>query len=988
MNTTRFLRPVRCLTGMTWLLAGVTAMAVGNPHPLRIGADQQGGNAFTGEIAAVRFHDRALTEPEIATLAAQKPAEPPAIGPTWQWRMDPASADKLTRTGAAQSATADAVPCVRPEGGFMQAADPAPGLGAEFTIDCWIRPAREGMTCRLVDRITPGGTDGFLLDLLGDKLRFILNGQTFTRDWDEVPGKWVHVAAAGRDNRVVLLVNGRTGNTDDLTFAGSAAAPTEPNTLWWRLPGTGWTDAMVLGNGRLGAMTDGGVRKETLWLNEDTLWSGEPTVPDNPEAIKAFPEVRRLLIARQERAAHDLYNRKMLGPYNECYMPLGTLNLQFPVSGEVRDYRRDLDLRTGIASIRYSKDGVAHGRETFVSFPDQALVTRIAADRPGQVGFSASLASLIRHQVTAESGALRLTGRCPVHADPHYLGNRVVYDEGPEPKGMTFAVELRATSKGGHITISDGQLKAEGCDEVTLVLTAATSYNGFDKSPSRDGLDPVARCQAQGSAAAAMPHAGLRQRHVADFSPLMDRVSLVVGNPDAAPRPTNERLGGTFKPDDLPVLTALYYQFGRYLLASASRPGSQPANLQGIWNRSMNPAWSANWTMNCNANFNYLGLEPANLTELHEPFIRLVREWSVDGARTARNWYGCKGWVGHHNCDLWRNACPVGGDCLWAAFPCGSAWACQDLWEHYAFTLDRSYLAGIWPVLRGNAEFFLDFLFEDPITHYLVVGPDVNFENSFSKPDGQGAALCLGATPSNMQVRQLFLNCIAACGVLGTDENLRIRLEQAVRRLPPTVVNPRNGEIQEYLDPDYAIANRAVCELLSSWGAVWCGQITPRKTPELAAALRKAYEAPDRRPWSTGQVGSWQGAFPANTFARLGDGDRVAEILQAHFQHIVHPNLTAGFIQSEWQIDGNLGMMAAIGEMLMQSHAGEIDLLPALPKAWRDGSVKGLKARGDITVDITWKNGAVVDYKLRSPHGRPVQVRVNSELKTVTPKTD
>ena len=976
---------VRMFAGMAILSAAITSATAADQHPLRVGADQLGGNAFAGEIAAVRIHDRALTDAEIKALAAQQPAAPPAIKPTWQWRPDPAFAANLTCSGKAHATTVADIPCVRFDGGFMQAAPATVKLGPEFTVECWIRPAREGVTCRLVDQITPGGTDGFLLDLFGDKLRFILGDQTFTREWDEEPGRWVHVAAVGKGNQVVLRINGRNETGGDLTFAGESAAPPEPLTLWWRRPGSGWTEAMVLGNGRLGAMVAGGVSRETLWLNEDTLWSGEPTVPSNPAALKALPEVRRLLIARQEQAAHNLYNQKMLGPYNECYMPLGTLNLRFPITGEVRDYRRDLDLRSGIAKVRFAKDGVTHSRETFASFPDQTLVTRLAADRPGQVTFSASLASLVRHEVKAEGKVLRLTGRCPVHADPHYLGNRVTYDEGPNPKGMRFAVELRAVAEGGKLTVTDDRIVAEGCDAVTLVLVAATSFNGFDKSPSRDGRDPVARCQAEGEVAARTQYATLRQRHVADFNPLMDRVSLDLGQTAASSRPTAERIGAGFKPEDLPTLAALYYQFGRYLLVSASRPGSQPANLQGIWNRALNPPWSANWTMNCNANFNYLGIEAANLSELHEPFIRLIREWSVDGARTARNWYGCAGWVGHHNCDLWRNACPVGGDCSWAAFPCGSAWACQSLWEHYAFTLDKTYLTDIWPVLRGNAEFFLEFLFEEPQTHYLVVGPDVNFENAFAKPNGPGAALCLGTTPSNMQVRQLFLNCIAASKILGRDDALRTRLEQAVRRLPPTVVNPRNGEIQEYLDPDYAIANRGACELLSAWGLIWCDQITPRQTPELAAALRKAYEAPDRRPWATGQVGSWQGAFPANTFARLGDGNRVTEILQAHFQHIVQPNLTAGFIQSEWEIDGNLGQMAAIGEMLMQSHTGEIELLPALPQAWRNGAVKGLKARGNVTVDITWQDGKVADYQLHSPIARPVQLRVNGSLKTVTP---
>jgi alpha-L-fucosidase 2 len=398
----------------------------------------------------------------------------------------------------------------------------------------------------------------------------------------------------------------------------------------------------------------------------------------------------------------------------------------------------------------------------------------------------------------------------------------------------------------------------------------------------------------------------------------------------------------------------------------------------------MIPPWACNYTMNCNANFNYLGVEAANLSELHEPFLRLIKEWSIDGARTAKTWFGCKGWVGNITCDLWRNACPVGG--VWCATPSCSAWTCQHLWEHYLFTQDQAYLREVWPVMRGNAEFFLDFLVIDPKTGYLAGGPDTNFENHILKPDGSVVLLCQGPTPTNMMVRQLFRNCIAASQILGTDAEFRAKLEKALPQLPPTVINPRDGEIQEFLDPEDKIANRGLCELLTTWALICCDQITPRRNPELAAALRRSYEAPDRRPWIQGGIGSWQTAFPANTYARLGDGDRVAELLARHFQSVVNVNLSARFMHVEWEIDGNLGVMAAIGEMLLQSHTGEIELLPALPKTWKEGSVKGLKARGNITVDIAWKDGQVTSYRLRSPSRQPVKLRINGEVKTVTPE--
>ncbi len=776
-------------------------------------------------------------------------------------------------------------------------------------------------------------------------------------------------------------------------FTGMATPPSSPLTLWWRRPADGWTGAVPLGNGRLGAMAEGGVDRETVWLNEDTLWSGEPFIPANTNALPALPQVRKLLLERKEAAAHELFNQKMLGPYNQCYMPLGCLKLEFPVSGPVEAYRRTLDLSNGVAAVSFRQDGVTYTRELFVSQPDQAVVMRLTADKPGRVSFSARLESPLKSHSTNENGVLKMKGRCPVHADPHYLGSKIAYDEGDTPKGMTFEADLLGFGEKGAVTSESGSLVAKECDAVTLVLVAATSYNGFDKSPSREGKDPAALCKAYRKPFGRRPdYERLRLRHARDFAALMGRVTLDLGPAADASRATDERIGAGFKPQDLPSLTALYYQFGRYLLVSSSRPGTQPANLQGIWNRSINPPWSANWTMNCNANFNYLGVEAANLSELHEPFIRLVKEWSRDGARTAQNWYGCKGWAGHHNCDLWRNACPVDGNAVWAAFVCGGAWACRDLWEHYAFTLDKAYLREVWPTLRGACEFFLDYLIEDPKTGYLVTAPDTNFENGFIKPDGQTSpGLCLGPTPSTMMVRQLFADAVAATRVLGVDAELRGRLERAAARLPPVKVDARTGELQEYVDDGNQVGDRAVCELLSTWGLIWSDALTPAKTPELCAAVRKAYEAPDRRTWVTGQVGSWQGAFPANTFARLGDGDRVAAILSQHFQKIVQPNLTAGFIQSEWEIDGNLGVMAAIGEMLLQSReeaAGfVIDLIPALPKAWKDGSVRGLKARGNITADIEWKDGKVVNFRLASPHPRPVTVRVSGVETTVLPHT-
>jgi alpha-L-fucosidase 2 len=967
--------------------------APANSHPLRIGADQSGENRFRGGIAAVRLYDRALSAEDVAALAAAKPdASASARKPLREWLLgtlaDQRVVDSMqqsiaTVTGAVKLDSSGGVACGRFGGGYLEAKDDgALKFDRDFAVEAWVRPAG-GATCRIVDKITPGGSNGFLLDFLDGDLRFIRGGQTAIRAWESPTATWTHVCATCAGGTINLYINGKTAGKavsakPAITFEGAAAPPQSPLTLWWKAPGKAWTEAMILGNGRLGAMVAGGVQQENVWINDDTLWSGENVTSHSKTALAAFPKIKQLLLDRNEPAANSMYSQ-MFGPYNEVYMPLGNLNILFPITGKIQDYQRTLDLPTGTARVKYTQEGITYTREAFVSFPDQAVIMRLTADKPEKISFSANLSSRLRNESTTNGGVLRMTGRCPSHANPDYAGGALTYDEGTNPKGMRFATEVRAISDGGKVSAEDGQIVAEHCNAVTLVLVAATSYNGFDKSPSREGKDPVALCEKQLAAAQAVPYVELQSRHVADFRALMDRVSLTAPQTEAAKRPINERVGGGFQQEDLPALTALYYQFGRYLLVSSSRPGSQPANLQGIWNDTTKPGWSSNWTMNCNANFNYLGVEAANLPELHEPFIRMIQEWSVDGARVAKNWYGCRGWVGHHNIDLWRAACPVSGDPCWAAFVCGGAWGCQDLWEHYAFTQDREYLRQVWPTLRGAAEFFLDLLVKDPKTGYLVTVADTNFENAYRRPDGSATSLCIAPTPSNMMVRQLFLNCIAATKVLNCDADMRAQMEKAVLQLPPTLVSPQDGEIQEYLDPGYKIAYRQVCELLSTWGLIWSDQVTLRKTPDLAAAIRKAYEAPDRRPWVTGEVASWQGAFPANTFARLDDGARVAEILTTHFRRVPNPNLSANF-RGFWEIDGNLGNMAAIGETLLQSQAGEIELLPALLPSWRTGSVKGLRSRGGFEVDLAWKEGQLVEATVHSNMGGSCKVRYGDHL--------
>jgi len=740
-------------------------------------------------------------------------------------------------------------------------------------------------------------------------------------------------------------------------FFGSIHAQSD-HVLWYNQPATYFEESLVLGNGKMGASVFGGVDSDKIYLNDATLWSGEPVNANmSPEAYKNLPAIREAL-KNEDYPLADQLNHKLQGINSNTYEPLGTLYLNFNHTGTLQKYYRELNIANAVSTVEYEVDGVKYTREYFISHPDHVMIIKLTSNKKGTLNFEMKFNSLLKYKISFADKTLKAKGNAPVTASPENGTNAVVFDEN---RGTRFSTYAKIKNTDGKVTNTDSTLVLSNGTEAVIIVSVATSFNGFDKNPSTNGLDNEKIASVQLAHAFTKSFKTLKSAHLKDYQTYFNRVSLSLGATTAPDIPTNERLIRYAEGKEDKNLEVLYFQYGRYLLISSSRTPGVPANLQGIWNPYIHPPWGSEYTTNINTEENYWLAENTNLSEMHFPLLGFIKNLSITGKMTAKTFYCVNGWAECHNTDVWAMSNPVGNfgkdDPVWACWNMGGTWLSTHLWEHFLFTQDKNFLKNeAYTIMRGAAQFCIEWMVEDK-EGKLITSPSTSPENKFISPSGYQGATFYGGTADLAMIRSCLIQVIEASKLLNVDAEFRLKAESALARMHPYQIG-RKGNLQE-------------------WFGLFPGhEITPETTPYLANACRKSLEI------KGDETTGWSKGWRINLWARLGDGNHAYKMYRELLKYVdpdgvktskhrgggTYPNLFDA--HPPFQIDGNFSGAAAVAEMLIQSHSDYLDFLPALPDAWSNGHFTGLKVRGGGEVSACWEQGVLKKLVLKAtvPH--------------------